>query len=469
VTATPIKTSRAVKVEFARLSQIHPSPENDALYRPVDPSDPEIVELAASIREHGVLEPVIVTADGYLVSGHRRYVAAKLAGLDDMPVHWLPIRRVDDLDRFVRLLREHNRQRDKTSAEKLREEIVSINGDEAHAELWQYRWEKAAIRVAPLKLDHGQVRCAISPAKLPLLRAVQAIIDARREFWPLSDRQIHYALLNDPPLIHASKPKSVYRNDAASYRATVDILTRGRLEGVFPFEAIGDETRPVAIWDVHQTVRAFTRRELAGMFKGYWRDLMQSQSNHVELIGEKNTVGSILRPVAMEFTIPLTTGRGYCSLAPRHAMAQRFERSGKEELILLFVTDFDPEGEDIAQSFARSMRDDFGIEAVHPIKVALTAQQVKEHKLPPIMRAKETSSRYAKFSARHGDDVFELEAIPPETLQQIVHSAIGSVIDRDAYEAEIAAERDDSVFLAGVRRTVYDALQGVNIEGGEDE
>ena len=139
--------------------------------------------------------------------------------------------------------------------------------------------------------------------------------------------------------------------------------------------------------------RGFIRKKLDAMFKGYWRNLMQSQPNHVEILGEKNTVGSILRPVALEYTIPLTIGRGYCSLPPRHAMAERFRASGKEKLILLVVSDFDPEGEDIAHSLARSLRDDFGIDTIHAVKIALTAKQVAAHKLPPMMKAKRKSSR----------------------------------------------------------------------------
>jgi ParB family transcriptional regulator, chromosome partitioning protein len=45
-------------------------------------------ELAASIREHGILQPIVVTphGDGYqIVAGERRYRAAKLAGLDKIP------------------------------------------------------------------------------------------------------------------------------------------------------------------------------------------------------------------------------------------------------------------------------------------------------------------------------------------------------------------------------------------------
>jgi ParB family chromosome partitioning protein len=48
----------------------------------------ELEALAASIREHGVLQPILVTEtlDGYqLVAGERRFLASKLAGLERIP------------------------------------------------------------------------------------------------------------------------------------------------------------------------------------------------------------------------------------------------------------------------------------------------------------------------------------------------------------------------------------------------
>jgi ParB-like chromosome segregation protein Spo0J len=466
------RNGRTPKVEHVRLSDVRPSPENDQLYRPVDLKDPEIVALARSICQQGLLEPLVVTLDDYILSGHRRYAAAKLADLETVPCRRVALRRCVDPNEFLRLLREHNRQREKTNGERLREELIGVDADDAHEALYEYRRAQAAVDAKPLRIRGKVRRKAISSAKRPMLRAVQEIIESRRRFWPLSDRQVHYALLNARPLKHASKPGSVYGNDLASYKSLVDLLTRARLEGSIPFAAVQDETRPVQIWDVHQNPRSFVRGELENMFRGYWRDLMQSQPNHIEIVGEKNTVGSILKPVAADYTIPLTTGRGYCSLPPRHAMAERFQKSGKEKLVLLIVSDLDPDGEEIAHSFARSMRDDFGIAAVHPIKVALTAEQVERFELPPVMQAKaaknkSTATKRAKFVDFHGEDVFELEALPPEALQQIVREGIEAVIDPGALSGEIAAERQDAAFLEGVRRTVAETLSGLDLDHGD--
>ncbi len=440
------------------LRDLRPSPENDKLYRPVIETDPEVKRLAESIAQRGLLEPLVVTADGYIVSGHRRFVAARLAGLRQVPVRCLPVRRTDDLDAFVVLLREHNRQREKSADERLREELVAIEPEAAYESLMAHRAEHATVDVPSLRIRGAMRRSEISPAKAPLLAAIQRILDEHRRFWPLSDRRIHYALLNDPPLKHASKSTSRYRNDGPSYKALVELLTRARITGEIPFAAIADTTRPVTVWRTWREIGGFIAEAKGELFKGYWRDLQQSQPNHIEIVAEKNTVEPILRPVAMRYCVPLTSGRGYCSLPPRHDMATRFRQSGKSKLILLVVSDFDPDGEEIAQSFARSMRDDFEVEAIHPIKVALTAQQVAEFNLPPGEKAKATSPQHTKFVARHGEQVYELEALDPETLQTILTEALDSVLDRVAFNRELDREKSDAHYLEGVRRSALKAL-----------
>jgi hypothetical protein len=229
---------------------------------------------------------------------------------------------------------------------------------------------------------------------------------------------------------------------------------RARFEGLIPFEAIQDKTRSVVTWSVHRGTATFVRKELDDLFKGYYRDLQQSQPNHVEIIGEKNTVEGVIRPVAMEYRIPYTLGRGYSSVPPRKAMAQRFVRSGKAKLIILVLSDFDPEGEDIGRSFAQSMRDDLGIENVVPVKVGLTRDQVRELQLPPQMKVKEGSSRAKGFQEKYGDDVYELEAAPPERMQGELRRVIDGVIDTKAFNREVDAEKEDAHRLAVVRERV---------------
>lgn len=469
----PMQNGAAPTTKKAKLSHdlvwrsiksIRTSPENDQLYLPIDLNCPEMVEMARSVDKFGVKEPLVITSDGYILSGHRRYAAAKVSGLKRVRCRIEPIRRADP--QFLVLLREYNRQRIKSFDEIVREEIVSAEPGQAHRALVEYRRKKVHVTIPSIQIVGIKVRCAISKAKLPFLRAVQRILQELLEYLPVSVRTVHYWLLNVLPRRHAGKPASVYRNDLASYKALVELVTRARVESIIPMESIIDETRPQNNWDVFPNPGPFIRREFDGLFQNYSRDLQRSQPNHIEILCEKNTVTGIVRPVASDYCIPMTSGRGYCSLRPRHDMAERFRRSGKDRLIVLILSDFDPDGEEIAHSFVRSMRDDFGIENVQGVQVALTAEQVRELKLPPSMEAKRGSANYKKFVAEHGTNAYELEALPPSTLQKLLRDAVDRALDLDAFNRELDQEKEDAAHLADVRQRVLRAFAASVMQNG---
>jgi ParB-like nuclease domain len=447
------------------INEIAPSPKNIQLYRPVTAHDEATIALAESIRAHGILEPIVISADRFIISGHRRHVAARIAGLNEVRCRMIGIRRGDREkagDEFVRLLREHNRHRIKSRDELMRKAIVSIDPKKAHRALTAYRRRKAKIPAAvPIEVREAGRRCSISAAKMEFLGAVQKIVAENEEFLPLSLRQIHYLLLNDPPLVHSRKVRSRYRNDVASYRALIDLLTRARHEGSIAHEVIDDPTRPTTNWKVFQSVADYYNAEVKDILNGYWRDLMQSQINHFEIIAEKNTLHSVLRPVAAKFCIPLTIGRGQCSTRPLYNIAQRFTRSGKMKLVILAISDLDPDGDAIAHSFGQRLRDDYNISEVVVIKTALTMKQVGDLKLPKkYERAKAGSPNYKRYvDAYNTDLVWELEALDPKVLQRLLTEAIEAVTDRKAFNAEVRAEREDAAHIAAVRADVLNVLR----------
>lgn len=448
-------------VRILPLSSMTPARVNDLIYRPVDITDPAIKSLSLGICKNGLLEPIVLTRDSVIVSGHRRYAACRLAGLREAPCRVMDI--VSSDADFAAMLTAFNDQRAKTFAEQLREKVIQSDPEESYRLLVEHRRQAAGIPTQALRLSAGKARAALSPAKVPLLSAIRSVLEERRAFWPVSDRQIHYALLNNPPLIHASKPDSTYQNTPQCYKALTDILTRARMAGLIAMEVISDETRPVIVCDVHPAPDTFIKSEMDGFLKGFYRDLMQSQPNHIEILGEKNTVQGVLRPIAEQYRIPFTTSRGYCSLPPRHNMAERFRKSGKSKLILLVLSDFDPDGEEICHSFARSMRDDFGVKDIHAEKVALRQDQAIRYNLPPSMDAKPTSSNYKKFVKQFGTQVFELEALPPAEMQDILRRAIDSVIDVAAFNQEVDAEKQDAAQLDQVRQQVHLMLREINL------
>ena len=63
-----------------------------------------------------------------------------------------------------------------------------------------------------------------------------------------------------------------------------------------------------------------------------------------------------------------------------------------------------------------------------------------------------------RFVDEHGDDAYELEALPHEDLQQILRDAIDGVIDTDAFNHEVDCEKQDAAFLATKRKHFLNLL-----------
>src|SRR5690606_35435133 len=84
-----VREDRRVPIEF-----ISPNPRNPRR----NFADAELSDLANSIREHGIVQPVVVrpsSAEGRyeIIAGERRWRAAQRAGLNEVPVI---VREVDD-------------------------------------------------------------------------------------------------------------------------------------------------------------------------------------------------------------------------------------------------------------------------------------------------------------------------------------------------------------------------------------
>jgi len=442
------------------IDDILPAKVNDAIYRPIDPWSPDILKLAEDIQANGILEPLVLTRDRVILSGHRRYAAAKIAGLKSVPC------RIDDdisscSDQFEKRLVSFNTQRVKGIDEVLREAVVrDSDGPEAYYSVLEHRKQNSETATSlSFEIEGEKKRHKISENKYPLLNAIVDVFNKNRSYWPLSVRQVHYYLLNDPPLKHAKKPDSIYRNDKKGYDATVDILVRARLEGIIPFHCVTDKTRPFEENSFFMNNQEFIDEQISGMLKGYSRNLLQSQPNHIEVVGEKLTIKGVIGKVCSDYCVPFSIGRGFTSLTPRYEMAERFKKSGKENLVVLLLSDFDPDGQEIAQSFARSMRDDFGIESILPIMVAITPDQVEKYNLPKNLEAKKSSSNYKKFVSAHGKNAWELEALQPEALEQILVETINTVIDQDLFKQEVEKEKDDAAGIYNYRKALIEMIR----------
>jgi len=158
-------------------------------HQPRTSFDPEgLSELAASIRQHGVLQPIVVSrrGDGFeLVAGHRRVLAARLAGRSTIPA----VVRDDVGDRLELALVENIQRTDLNAIEtarayKLLMETYDLTQEQLAERLGKSRSAVAntlrtlgapqALQDAVLegKIGEGHLR-ALLP--LPLAEALQAL------------------------------------------------------------------------------------------------------------------------------------------------------------------------------------------------------------------------------------------------------------------------------------------------------
>lgn len=463
--------AKQAQVKRVPVESIRFSVENEQLYRPIGEHDPEVQALVADIKKHGILEPLVISRDSYLVSGHRRLFCAELLGMKTIPVRICNCSYAGNRKRFVKLLRAYNLQRDKTREERFREELVSANPDgDPYMTLITHRVRSSRIQAESIELVGRKKRSIITPVKRQMVNAIKKVIfEDRRDYWPLSVRAVHYPLLNYK-FFRNTKRRTLYVNDRKSYQDLSDLITRLRLLGEIPWEAVSDETRPVALWNVWASPRAFIREQLNGFLKGYFRDLLQSQPNHVEVVCEKNTIYRMVKDVTAKYCLPTMSGRGFSSIDPVHEIYERYQRSGKDTLVVIVCSDYDAEGQWIPQVTGRTLRDDFSVFAsdVEIIKAAVTAEQIERYELPSDNEAKCDTARQCKFIAQFGEHAYELEALEPRILQAELVEVIDQVIDVEAFNAELDAEKEDHGFVSGIKQKAVEALKQIVGDGDEE-
>jgi hypothetical protein len=460
-----------------RLSVLHPSPENELIYRE---DDEDIAELAENMKREGQLEALVVTLDNFIVSGHRRYYALLQIGFVYARCVQLKERRSDySKDEYLRLLRSYNRQRDKSAEEKIREELLDVDDDAVDA-LYKRRAkvqaEPSANGIQVLKVEGHKVRYEISSDKEEHVKRILQVLYDREEFWPLSDRGVHYPLLNFHFIRGYYHPRRgdedwgqgprtlYYQNDRASYQATVDLLVRLRLNGTVPWKALADPTRPVTEFRPFDNIRHFVQQEKRKLFDGYWRNLLQSQPNHVEVLCEKNTIYHMVLQVTKKYQITTRSARGINCIDSFHDMAEDFKASGKDGLDVITLSDHDPEGSFIPHDAGRRLRDDFGIDNVRIIPAGVTREQIHRYHLPSNNVAKEESSHYDWYVSRNGGDAttWELEALDPRDMLADLETVIKGVINLDLFNREVAEERREMRALEALRQSVLRSLPSMD-------
>jgi ParB family chromosome partitioning protein len=174
----------------------------------MDPA--ELETLAASIREHGVLQPILVTEtlDGYqLVAGERRFRASQMAGLDRIPA---VVRQLADREQLELALVENLQRADLGPLE------------EAHA----YR-----SLVAEFGLTHEQIAQRVGRAKSTIANTLRLLDLDPAVQAALSDDRIsegHARAIAGLPVEQQARIAATVADQRFSVRQTEELVRRLR-------------------------------------------------------------------------------------------------------------------------------------------------------------------------------------------------------------------------------------------------
>lgn len=456
------------RVTLLDAAEIQPSPENDELYGVVGRDDPSMPVLIRSIQRLGLEEPLILTSDKFILSGHRRFHALRNLGWDRIPVRFTNVTREHCAD-YHRLLAQYNPQRVKTVASTLAESLLQNEDDENSGVSWSAYHRRNAAPMESMSVTGQKTTGTISSRRSEFIAAAKRVVAEMRDYWPLTVRQVHYKLLNNPPMTQTTAARNerwLYRNNQASYAKLSCLLRDARYSGDIAWEAIDDSTRESRTRSGFSSVREFVDQNVSEFLVGYHRDRREGQSHHVECLVEKNTLLNVVEDICRKFYLPLTPLRGYGgpSVWERIESRWRAHPNPDAQCVVIILSDHDPEGLNLADDCVRSLRDLHGV-PVHPIRPLVTLEQVQHYDLPP-NPAKESSSRFSEYVRKTGTrSCWECEALDPGVIRQTLHDAILSVTDVDLLNAVQEREQTEKTQLSAIRRRIGSKLVEMVQEG----
>lgn len=426
------------QIHKVRLADIKPSAINSHIYKPV--SEDRLTNLANNIKRNGLLEPLLVNYQGVIISGHTRYRALKLLGRK-----FVEVRRIDVSEsspEFLQLLTSANSQRIKSDQELAAERRATINPDEYQRRAIE--WERPH-QITDLEAITGALKNkrTLSDNGIELVNASIEIINENIDYAPLTLRRLHYLLLNNPPRIN-ERTGERYDNTPKHYKLLSRVITTARVKGYIPFELLTDHTRRLNDnrgFDGTNSYLAYQRERL---LTGYFRDLQQTQPRYIAIVCEKETVAPMLDPIGQKWGIPVIYTKGAASIDIRYRLVRDWIKAGEKPITILFISDLDPAGYRIQDSFIGSLQSDFidKIDFIHPMdiqgyRVALTPEQVIEYDLHSDMDAKPTDPNYLDFLRRTGArSAYEIDAMPPKVFIGEIEDAIRDVVDLDLFNVQ---------------------------------
>lgn len=283
-------------------------------------------------------------------------------------------------------------------------------------------------------------------ASLPSLQIIGAVntilAEYRAQNYDMTLRQVYYQMIArdlfpdswiDRPYNLRNGLDSETKNTIKNYKNLGTLIGKARRAGMIDWYSIVDRTRNLR-GNSHWESPADIIRTAAYSFR---YDLWEDQPNRVEVWVEKEALIGVIERACVDLDISFFACKGYASDPELWSAGQRLKsyREGGQEPIVLHFGDHDPSGMDMTRDIIDRLQM-FSEQEVEVRRLALNMDQIEQYNPPP-NPAKESDSRIAGYRERFGDDSWELDALTPTVIGNLIRDEVVSIRDQDAWEVAV--------------------------------
>lgn len=269
---------------------------------------------------------------------------------------------------------------------------------------------------------------------LALIEKINAVIeDYARQGYNLTLRQVYYQMV----------ARAIIPNTERSYKNLGNLISDARLGGLIDWQAIEDRTRNLQ-GNSHWTTPGSMIDSAA---YSYHLDHWKGQRNYVEVWVEKDALVGIVGQICSKLDVNFFSCRGYVSQSEMWGAAQRLKKHQEQgqQIVLLHLGDHDPSGKDMSRDIQDRLVT-FETMGVSFHRLALNMDQVDEYNPPP-NPTKLTDSRATGYIREFGHKCWELDALEPQVISDLIDKHIQKYRDNKPYMAMIMQEREEKSLL----------------------
>ena len=255
--------------------------------------------------------------------------------------------------------------------------------------------------------------------------AIEIIDEYATAGYDLTLRQLFYQFVS----------RGLRENTERSYKGLGKIVSNGRLAGLIDWKAITDRTRFLRKL-AHWSSPAEIIRSCADQYReNKWND----QPCYVEVWIEKDALVGVIEPACEDLDVPCFSCRGYVSQSAMFEGAGRQRRGGRN--VILHLGDHDPSGVDMTRDIQDRLDMFLGQRRVAVKRIALSMQQIQTINPPP-NPTKATDSRSSEYVSMYGHQCWELDALDPATMCDLIKDEVCELRDPDLWEESLAREEE---------------------------